>query len=164
MAGSGLDLGQTPKGSGLPHFHPGWHQTDKEMPAGEETEGFPGKLGIAMQSVSSSDSTAGQKSLQNCWQTRTWCMSKTGMVLPSLCPSCYIKEARKVCQARMAGSQSLKWGQLKHDLDASVNRTTVVSMGKAGRAAPEWLLRDRREGQDVRTARACHLSCRPSAL
>lgn len=61
MAGSGLDLGQTPKGSGLPHFHPGWHQTDKEMPAGEETEGFPGKLGIAMQSVSSSDSTAGQK-------------------------------------------------------------------------------------------------------
>lgn len=76
-----MDLGTTPKASGLPHFHPGWHQKDKEMPAGEETEGFPGKPGIAMQSVSSSDTTAGQKSLQNCWQTRTWCVSKTGMVL-----------------------------------------------------------------------------------
>lgn len=81
MAGSSLDLGKTPKASRLTHFYPGWHQKDKETAAGAETEGFPGKLDIAMQSVSSSDSTAGQKGLQSHWQTRMRGMSKTGMGL-----------------------------------------------------------------------------------
>lgn len=139
MAESGLDLGKTPKASGLSHFHPGWHQKHKEMPAGEETEGFPGKLGIAMQSVSSSDTTAGQKGLQNCWQTCTRCVSRTGMVLAVSLSFLLHQGGREGLPglAHMAGRQSLKWGQLKHDLDASVNRTNVVSMGKADRAIPE---------------------------
>lgn len=81
MAVSSLDLGKTPNASRLTHFHPGWHQKDKEMAAGAETEGFPGKPDIAMQNVSSSDTTAGQKGLQSRWQTYTWGMSKTGMGL-----------------------------------------------------------------------------------
>lgn len=82
MAGSGLGLRKTsPKASGLTHFHPSWHQKDKEMAAGAETKGFPGKLGIAMQSVSSADTTVGQKGLQSHWQTHTRGMSKTGMGL-----------------------------------------------------------------------------------
>lgn len=87
MAGSGLDLGKIPKASGLSHFHPGWHQKDKEMAAGAETEGFPGKPSIAMQSVSSNDTTARQKGLQNPWQTCAGCMSKTGLVLAVLLSS-----------------------------------------------------------------------------
>lgn len=36
----------------------------------------------------------------------------------------------------MASRQSLKWGQLKHNLDTGMNRTNVV---RTGRAATQWL-------------------------
>lgn len=95
MAGSGLDLGKTPKASGLTHFHPGWHQKDKEMAAGAETEDFPGKPDITMQSMASSDTTAGQKGLQNRWQTHTRRMSKTRMRLTVLLSSLLYQGVRE---------------------------------------------------------------------
>lgn len=153
-----MDLGTTPKASGLPHFHPGWHQKDKKkcllerkQRAFQESRALPCKVCPALtpQQDKKAFRTVGRHAL-GARARQAWCW-------PSLCPSCPIKEAGKLCQAHMAARQSPKWGQLKHDLDASVTRTNAVRMGKAGRAASERLL-----GQKGRSGHKDTRSCQPS--